>query len=123
MPNDTAEALLSDIKQRRGYVLPLHRFLAESDTDFLATYDRFFTLAMDDHNGLTPQVRELVLLAIDLCLGINPEVAGTHAKRAVEHGATEAQALAVVELVALGMAAKGLNAGVAALTSTKPTTS
>ena len=117
---DRTAAILEDIKARRGYVLPLHRFMAGSDPDFLETYDRFFTLATDNHNGLTPDLKELVLLAIDLCLGINPEIAGKHAQRAVEYGATEKQTLAVVELVALGLAAKGLNAGVAALTSGRP---
>jgi alkylhydroperoxidase/carboxymuconolactone decarboxylase family protein YurZ len=115
MADSEESELIQTIRAKRGYVLPLHRFLDKEDPDFLETYDRFFTLATDSHNDLSTEVRELVLLAIDLSLGVNPDVAATHAKRAIEAGASIKQALAVVELVALGEAAKGLNAGVAAL--------
>lgn len=114
---DRAERLLEEIRERRGYVLPSHRFLASSDPDFLEAYDEIFTLATGEHSGLSPDVKELVLLAIDLALGINPDIAGKHAQRAVEYGASAQQTMAVVELVVLGLAAKGLNAGIAALQS------
>jgi alkylhydroperoxidase/carboxymuconolactone decarboxylase family protein YurZ len=107
--------LLADMKAARGYVLPSHEFLAEQDPGFLEGYDAFFTAAQRDDSPLPRKVREFVLLAADLALGVPANVVGSHAKRAMDHGATEEEVLAVVELTTIAYAAKSMAIGIPAL--------
>ena len=107
--------LLETMRAKRGYVLPTHEFLAEHDPGFLEGYDAFFSSAMGDDSPLSRKEREFVLMVADLCLGQGPNVIGAHAKRAMEHGASKEEVLAVIEIATLAYAAKSLAAGIPAL--------
>jgi alkylhydroperoxidase/carboxymuconolactone decarboxylase family protein YurZ len=107
--------LLEAMRAKRGYVLPTHEFLAAHDPDFLEGYDAFFSSAMGEDSPLPRKIREFVLMAADLCLGQAPNVVGSHAKRAMEDGATREEVLAVIEIATLAHAARSLSAGIPAL--------
>ena len=113
--NERGEKLLADMKAKRGYVLPTHEYLAEHDPAFLEGYDALFTAAMSEASPLPRKIREFVLMAADLCLGQAPNVIGSHASRAIEHGATEAEVLAVIEITTLAYTARALASGIPAL--------
>ena len=113
--NEKGQQLLEAMRAKRGYVLPTHEYLAEHDPNFLDGYDRLFDAAMSDESPLPRKVREFVLMAADLCLGQAPNVIGSHAARAVEHGATDAEVLAVIELTTLAYTARALASGIPAL--------
>jgi alkylhydroperoxidase/carboxymuconolactone decarboxylase family protein YurZ len=108
------KALLESMRRRRGYVLPMHEVLAERDPDFLAAYDAYFSSVMREDSPLPRKVREFVLMGLTLALGSPEPVVAGHARRAREHGATEEEILAVVELASLAFTSRGLGAGVAA---------
>lgn len=113
--NQRGKDLLEAMKAKRGYVLPTHEYLAEHDPAFLEGYDALFSAAMSDDSPLPRKVREFVLMAADLCLGQAPNVIGSHASRAVEHGATQAEVLAVIELTTLAYTARALAVGIPAV--------
>jgi alkylhydroperoxidase/carboxymuconolactone decarboxylase family protein YurZ len=100
--------LLEEMRAERGYLLPAHEVLAERDPEFLDAYNRMFMAANSDRSPLPPDVRELMLVALDIAAGVKPEVVASHARKAVEHGATEAQVVAAVELAVLVFASRNL---------------
>jgi alkylhydroperoxidase/carboxymuconolactone decarboxylase family protein YurZ len=108
--NEFGEKLLQEIRSDRGYTLPMHRVLAERHPEFLDGYNRMFTSAMNSESPLPAYVRELLVMALDIAVGAKPEVARGHARKAIEHGATEAQVLAAVELTTIVFSGRGMGA-------------
>ncbi|MDA8399000.1 MAG: carboxymuconolactone decarboxylase family protein [Actinomycetota bacterium] len=109
---DTAigDIVLQRIQDDRGYVLPMHRVFAERDPQFLDGYDRMFTSVMSERSPLSPEVRELLVMALDVAVGTSPKVVGGHAKKAIELGATEEQVVAAIELATIVAAGKVMGA-------------
>lgn len=104
--HDGGKELLERMRELRGYVLPAHEILAERDPDFLDGYDRMFRAANSDASPLTADVRELIVMALDIAVGVSPQAIRAHAEKAIAHGATEAQVLATVELAVIVQASK-----------------
>ena len=100
------QALLERMRELRGYVLPAHEILAERDPAFLDGYDRMFRAANSDASPLPADVRELLVMALDIVAGVHPDAIRAHAQRAIGHGASEAQVVAVVELAVIVQASK-----------------
>jgi alkylhydroperoxidase/carboxymuconolactone decarboxylase family protein YurZ len=100
--------LLEAMRAERGYVLPVHEVLAERDPEFLDAYNRLFMAANSERSPLPADVRELMLVALDIAAGVSPDVVASHARKAVEHGASEAQVVAAVELAVLVFASRNL---------------
>ena len=109
--NEAGERLLKRIKEHRGYdPLPFQRELAERHPDFLAAYDDMYRAAMGDGSALPAQTRHLIVMVLDLVLGLGDKAVRGHARRAIEHGATEAQVTAAIELATLVSAGKPVSA-------------
>jgi alkylhydroperoxidase/carboxymuconolactone decarboxylase family protein YurZ len=94
---------------RGGKSMRMHEILAERDPGFLLGYHHIFNAAQSDNQGLPSWVRELLVMALDLAVGVNPNVVRAHARKAISQGATEAQVLGAIELAALVMAGKALS--------------
>jgi alkylhydroperoxidase/carboxymuconolactone decarboxylase family protein YurZ len=105
------EELLAKIKSTRGYVLPMHTMLAEYHPEYLDTYDDWFNSVMNEQSPLPRKVREFVMIAVCLSINSAENVIQGHMKRAIEHGASVEELLAVVELTVSSHAAKPLAAG------------
>lgn len=95
--------------QRGGKSMVMHEILAARDPSFLLGYHHIFNAAQSDTQGLPGWVRELLVMALDLAVGVNPNVVRAHARKAISQGATEAQVLGAIELAALVMAGKALS--------------
>jgi alkylhydroperoxidase/carboxymuconolactone decarboxylase family protein YurZ len=100
------QTLLDRMRELRGYVLPAHEILADRDPDFLDGYDRMFRAANSDASPLPADVRELVVMALDIVIGVHPDAIRAHARKAIAHGASEAQVIAAVELAVIVQASK-----------------
>jgi alkylhydroperoxidase/carboxymuconolactone decarboxylase family protein YurZ len=118
--NEYGEQLLEQIQANRGYVLPMHRVLAEHHPEFLAGYDQMFTAAMSPDSPLSASVRELIVMAVDIAVGVAPNVVRGHARKAMQLGATEAQVLAAIELATLVYAGRPLSFAAEALRPDEP---
>ena len=106
-----SKALLEKIKASRGYVLPMHELLAEYHPEYLDSYDAWFNSVMREDSPLTRKVREFVMIAVCLSINSAENVVLGHMRRAMEHGATTEELLAVVELTVASHAAKPLAGG------------
>lgn len=104
------QKILDDIRNDRGSTLPMHELLAARDPAFLAGYNAIYNAAQSDAQGLPAYVRELIVMALDIAVGAPAPAFRGHALRALEAGASEAQILGAVELVALVWAGKAINA-------------
>jgi alkylhydroperoxidase/carboxymuconolactone decarboxylase family protein YurZ len=102
------QELLERMREFRGYVLPAHEVLAERDPEFLDGYDRMFRRAYSPDSALSPAMRELLVMALDIVAGVSPEAIRTHARKAIDHGASETQVVEAVELAAIVVASKTL---------------
>lgn len=108
----SAQQVLETIREKRGYVLPMHEVLADLDPDFLEAYDSLYTATMDDNaSPLSRKTRELILIAADMCLGSPPDVIKGHVNRAREFGASWEECAAAVEVATLAFTARALAAG------------
>ena len=67
-------------------------------------------IAEGRYSSASEYVRELIVMALDIAVGAAPAAARGHARRAIRAGATEAQVLGAVELVALVWAGKAVSA-------------
>jgi alkylhydroperoxidase/carboxymuconolactone decarboxylase family protein YurZ len=75
--------------------------LLELDPDFFAAYAGFVSAPWRDGGHLEPKVKELVLLAVDAAAThLHEPGIRLHVRRALEHGATEAELLEVLQLTA-----------------------
>ncbi len=107
---DEGRELLEKMRaQRGGTSMAMHEILAARDPQFLLGYHHIFNAAQSDDQGLPGWVRELLVMALDLAVGVNPTVVRAHARKAISQGATEAQVLGALELAALVMAGKALS--------------
>jgi alkylhydroperoxidase/carboxymuconolactone decarboxylase family protein YurZ len=109
MTNEGRELLELMRAQRGGKSMAMHEILAARDPQFLLGYHHIFNAAQSDDQGLPGWVRELLVMALDLAVGVNPTVVRAHARKAISQGATEAQVLGALELAALVMAGKALS--------------
>ncbi len=104
------QALLDRMRELRGYVLPAHEVLAERDPAFLEGYDRMFRAANSDASPLPAQVRELMVMALDIVVGVHPNAIRAHAEKALAHGASEEEVVAAVELAVIVQASRTMGA-------------
>ena len=102
------QQLLEAMRAQRGYVLPAHEVLAERDPEFLDGYNKMFMAANSDRSPIPADVRELMLVALDIAAGVKPEVIASHAHKAIQYGASEAQVVAAVELAILVFASRNM---------------
>ncbi len=82
----TAKQLLEQMFAKRGYLLPYHRLLGESDPALLATYDELYTRLTLNERSLTLEEREIVWAAL---LATTREKSGSfHLDRGLKAGMT-----------------------------------
>lgn len=94
-----AAKLLEEMFAKRGYLLPYHRLLAESDPQLLATYDSLYTRLTLNERVLTMKEREVVWIAL---IAITREkYASFHFDRGVAAGMSNEE---ISDSVAIGAA-------------------
>jgi 4-carboxymuconolactone decarboxylase len=103
----TASDILSKAKEKRGYLLESHRFLAAHDPEFLEAYENLFEKVMTEDRALTVKTKELIVIALLASKGQYPAVQ-LHAKRAMEHQATAGEVLESLETAMLYSGAPSL---------------
>ncbi len=107
MSNDkqlAAKKLLDVMFAKRGYLLPYHRLLAESDPEILETYDNLYTKLTLNERVLTLKEREIVWIAL---IAITREkYASFHFDRGVTAGMTNEE---ITDSVAIGGACEAFD--------------
>lgn len=93
------DQLLEDIAAKRGYLLDMHRILAEADPAFLVHYEAFLDAAYLGERSLDRRTKELVYVAVLAALGSSRPHQLAHMRAALNAGATKAELLEVLEQV------------------------
>jgi alkylhydroperoxidase/carboxymuconolactone decarboxylase family protein YurZ len=100
-----ARQVLEQMHAKRGYLLPYHRLLGESDPALLATYDELYTRLTLNQRSLTPEEREIVWAAL---LATTRESSGAfHLDRGLEAGMTKES---ISDSMAIGAACEAFDA-------------
>ncbi len=99
------DKLLGEMFEKRGYLLPYHRLLGESDPDLLATYDSLYTRLTLDERVLTLYEREVVWIA--LIAVTREQYAFFHLERGAKAGMTDE---AITDAVAIAGACEAFDA-------------
>jgi predicted amidohydrolase/alkylhydroperoxidase/carboxymuconolactone decarboxylase family protein YurZ len=92
-----AADLLLEVERKRGYVLDMHRVLAEADPEFLRAYEDLMTAAYTRDRAVDRRTRELVYTAVLTALGSSRGHVAAHMRAALEAGATATELLQVLE--------------------------
>jgi alkylhydroperoxidase/carboxymuconolactone decarboxylase family protein YurZ len=98
---DELKRLLSEVRQKRGYLLPHHGLLALTSPDMLAAYDRAYTALALDPRVLSIHDREFVWLAI--LIATDEALATHHIPKFRTGGGTDAEIEAILALSALAL--------------------
>lgn len=93
----TTEEVLQRIKERRGYLLTSHRFMATEDPEYIELYEQFIQEILSKDKALTKKEKELLTVAMDAVLNYLPGL-HTHMIRAFQVGATKAEVVEAIEV-------------------------
>lgn len=112
MLSKEAEVYLNEMKEKRGYILPMHELFAKYDLEFLKNYNNLFEGVMDPEKGiLSRKVQEFVYIAVCITLNSDAKVVQGHINRAIDAGATHEEILQVIQLTAMSFLSKSLSLG------------
>ena len=104
MNSDEAKAeALRKVEERRGFVLPVHRLMAEVDPELLRRYDELasYVIRNPEPRALDLKTRFLVLVGITTAVHGDPEGIEWSAKGAMQHGASEQEVQEAMVLAVL----------------------
>ncbi len=90
--------LLSDLRTKRGYLLPHHGLLAVSEPSLLTAYDDMYTALTLEQRSLPEREKEIIWLAVLVSTG--EAIATHHIDRLLKCGGTEEDLLAALALAA-----------------------
>lgn len=99
MADTSGHELLEEIAAKRGYVLEMHRVLADADPDFLRAYEDFLGKAYISERSLDRRTKELIYVAVLTALGAPREQIVAHMKAGMTAGATPTELLQTLEQV------------------------
>jgi len=101
--------LLERMMKKRGYIYPSYLMLAETDLEFLETYNELYELVMLRKRKFPEKIKELFFLCA--IAGRNPgdtNAMRNHMKRALEKGATKEEIVEALECAFFPAGALGL---------------
>ena len=99
MANSDGQELLEQIEARRGYVLDMHRTLADADPDFLRAYEEFLSSAYLNERSLDRRTKELIYVAVLTAIGAGRQQLVAHIRAGLVAGATPGEVLETLEQI------------------------
>lgn len=99
MTTPGAQALLDEVASKRGYVLEMHKVLAESDPDFLRAYESLIDAAYIRGRAIDRRTKEFIYIGVLIALAAPRPQVVAHMQAAQAAGATPGAVLEVVEQV------------------------
>jgi 4-carboxymuconolactone decarboxylase len=93
------QKLLEELTRKRGYVLDMHKILAESDPTFLQAYEDFLAHAYLGNKSLDRRTKELIYVAVLTALSSPKEHIVVHIKAGLEAGSTPQEMLEVLQQI------------------------
>ena len=103
MTTEEKRAYLEGIHKDRGYVLEMHRIMAEADLDWVKAYDPFVRATYTGQRTLDRKTKELLQVAVEAALRADVEQIQAHVRVALDSGATPQEILEALEAVVMPM--------------------
>ncbi len=100
--DEKQEAVLEKIRAKRGFVLPLHRFMVEFSPKVAETYEDLSALVLraEGDNPLDPKTQALIGVAVTTAVRNDREGIEQYILRAKKAGATDREIMAAIMCVA-----------------------
>lgn len=112
MSDSNGVSILERIEAAGRKVLPMHKFLAESDPMGLDVFDRFLSHAIYSDGGLQEAHKEMILACVCVAFGSSQPVIVNHCRKALAAGLERKHLVQALEITAAVAATKTLAIGI-----------
>lgn len=112
MINSLGSSVLKRIEAAGRRVLPMYRFLAESDPETLDAFDLFLSRSIYRKDGLREADKEMVLACACVAAGSSQPVIANHCRRALAAGLEKDHLVQALEIAAAVVATQALAVGI-----------
>ena len=109
-----AQLRLNQLFRDRGYVVGFHKLMVQADPDWVEPYNALVQQTYLNQNSLDRKTKELLQFVVLAALRSDTDHIASHARLAMEHGATEEQVLDALECVLMLVGGLGFGAGLKA---------
>ena len=114
MSTEETEAILEHALQDRGYVLEMHRIMAEADLEWVKKYNDFIEATYTGQRLLDRKTKELLQVAVEAALRADIDQIQAHIRVAIKEGATPMEVLEAMQCVIMPMGALAYRRGLQA---------
>ena len=112
MNDSTGSSILKRIEAAGRRVLPMHKFLAETDPATLDAFDQFLTQSIYRKGGLEEAHKEMVLACACVAAGSSQPVIASHCRKAMAAGLERDHLVQALEITAAVVATRALAVGI-----------
>ena len=114
MATEEARSFLQRTQQSRGYILEMHRIMADADLEWAKKYDEFIEASYTGQRLLDRKTKELLQIVVEAALRADVEQIQAHVRVALQEGATPQEILEALQAVIAPMGALAFRRGVQA---------
>ena len=114
MATEEARSFLQRTQQSRGYILEMHRIMADADLEWAKKYDEFIEASYTGQRLLDRKTKELLQIVVEAALRADVEQIQAHVRVALQEGATPHEILEALQAVIAPMGALAFRRGVQA---------
>ena len=114
MATEDARAYLEQAQADRGYVLEMHRIMADADLEWAKKYNEFIEATYTGQRLLDRKTKELLQIVVESALRADVEQIQAHVRVALREGATPREILEALQTVIAPMGALAFRRGVQA---------
>ena len=114
MAAEDVQAYLEKIQQSRGYILEMHRIMAEADLEWAQKWDEFMEATYIGQRLLDRKTKELLQIVVEAALRADVEQIQAHVRVALREGATPREILEALQAVIAPMGALAFRRGLQA---------
>lgn len=111
---EAAQQRINQMLKDRGYVVGFHKLMVQADPDWVEPYNALVQQTYLNDNSLDRKTKELLQFVVLSALRSDTDHIASHARLAMEHGATQEQVLDALECVLMLVGGLGFGAGLKA---------
>jgi len=115
MKDSMSSSILKRIEAAGRKVLPMYKFLAESDPATLDSFDGFLTHTLYRDDGLPETHKEMLLACVCVAAGSSQPVVANHCRKALAAGLDKDDLVQALEITAAVVATRTLATGINAV--------
>ena len=114
MSTSNADDFVERTGQNRGYILEMHRIMAEVDLEWAEKYNQFIEATYTGQRTLDRKTKELLQVVVEAALRADVEQIQAHVRLALQEGATPTEILEALQAVIMPMGGLAFRRGLQA---------